>query len=69
MRYSPLSRVRRYWLKYKVEITETLQRVVEVEASDLRTALLQAEESCNNGEIDLYYEDFVGRDIRPYEEN
>lgn len=39
--------------KYKVEITETLQKVVEVEAENERDAILKTKEMYHNEEIVL----------------
>lgn len=45
-------------MKYKVEITETLSKTVEVEATSLDEAIERVEEQWNNSDIVLYPEDF-----------
>ena len=45
---------------YKVRITETLQRVVEVSALNSAAALLQIHSEFDNGNIALDNADFVG---------
>ncbi len=50
--------------KFVVEITETLQRQVEVEASDEKEALNKVMEMYNEEEIVLDYVDFVGNDFQ-----
>lgn len=45
---------------YKVQITETLQRIVEVEAEDMDQAIADIEWQHEIGEIVLDAEDFVG---------
>ena len=52
--------------KYRIEIEEILQRVEEVEASNLEEALDIIDEKYNNQEIVLDYEDFKGHEIREY---
>lgn len=48
--------------KFYIEVTETLQRIVAVEAEDLEEAYERVEEWANEGE-GLDYEDFVNRDF------
>lgn len=48
--------------KFYIEVTETLQRIVSVEAANLEDAYEQVEEWANEGE-GLTYEDFVSRDF------
>ena len=48
---------------YKVEITETLQRVIEVEAKSEEEALETIEEQYRDEEIVLDYGDFMGYDV------
>lgn len=55
-------------MKYKIEITETLQRVVEVEADNLSNAILQVTRAYNDEEIVLDAMDFVGFEIKEYQE-
>ena len=45
--------------KYKVEITETLKRVVEIEANNEENALYEVTKKYKNSEIVLDYSDFV----------
>lgn len=45
-------------MKYKVEITETLSKTVEVEATSLDEAIERVEDQWNNSDIVLYPEDF-----------
>lgn len=51
---------------YKLNVTETYNRVITVGASSLEEAIEIAEEKCNSGEIDLTYSDFLERSIEPY---
>lgn len=53
---------------YKVEITETLQKVVEVEADTLNEAILKVCEGYNHEQHILDANDFVGVDIKEYKE-
>lgn len=46
--------------KFKVEITETLRRVVEVEAIDASEAEDKVEEQWSDSDIVLDYDDFDG---------
>lgn len=55
-------------MKYKIEITETLQRVIEIEARSLSDAVVQITRDYNNGEIVLDAMDFVGFNIKEYQE-
>ncbi len=52
--------------KYKIEIEEILQRVVDVEADNLAEALDKVQEQYDNEEITLDYNDFKDVDIRQY---
>lgn len=54
--------------KYKIEITETLQKVVEVEAETLKDALGITEDMWNGNEIMLYADDFKGVEFSEYKE-
>lgn len=54
--------------KFKLEITETLSRVVEVEADTYDDALEQVTEQYNNADIVLDWEDSQGTDIKEYHE-
>lgn len=55
-------------MMYKVEVTETLQRVVEVDADSMAEAIDLVVDKCNEGTIELTAEDFVCRDIDLFEE-
>lgn len=48
--------------KYYIEVTETLRRIVAVEAENLEDAYQQVEDWANEG-VGLSYEDFVSRDF------
>ena len=48
----------------KIVITEYLEKVIDVEADDITTALRIANDKINSGEVELTAEDFTGRDIR-----
>lgn len=50
--------------KFTVEVTETLQRQVEVEASDEKEALNKVMDMYADEEIVLDYVDFVGNDFQ-----
>ncbi len=56
-------------MKYKVEITEWLQKVVEVEASDKNEACRKVSEMYRNSEIVLNDEDFLDKEITLFEED
>ena len=47
----------------KIVITEYLEKVIDVEADDITTALRIANDRINSGEVELTAEDFTGRDI------
>lgn len=46
-------------MKYQVEITETLQKTVEVEAESERDAISKVEDQYYNNEIELDTSDFI----------
>ena len=46
-------------MKYQVEITETLQKTIEVEAESEREAISKVEDQYYNGEIELDTSDFI----------
>ena len=48
---------------YKLELVETLSRIVEVEAESYEEALEKLEDDYNNQRIILDSNDFVGHDI------
>lgn len=50
-------------MKFQINIVETLQRLVEVEAEDKDTALQLAKDKWNQGEIVLDADDFTGVDF------
>ncbi len=50
-------------MKVKVEITETLQRIVEFEAESIEDAERQAWDSYRNADIILGPDDFVSSDV------
>lgn len=51
--------------KYKIEVEEVFQRIIEVEAESLDEAINIVTEDMECGE-GLTYEDFIERDVRPY---
>lgn len=51
-------------MKYKVEITETLQRVIEVEASTVEDAERAALKLYRNSEVVLSADDFVAVEVK-----
>lgn len=53
---------------YKVEVTETLQRVIEVDADSMSEAIELVEFCTNDGSIELAAEDFVGREFKVLED-
>lgn len=48
---------------YKIQITETLQRVIDIEANSLQDAMSIINMQYTNEDIVLDYDDFVGYDI------
>lgn len=54
--------------KVKVQVTEHLQKVVEVDAINGSDACEKVEEMVNESEIILTADDFTTRDIEPYED-
>lgn len=55
-------------MKYKVEITETLQRVIEVKADSLSQAVTKITKDYSDGKIVLDSNDFVEFKILEYKE-
>lgn len=53
---------------FKIEIMETLSRVIEVEAENIDDAIKIAKESYFSEEIVLDYTDFVDVEITPFDE-
>lgn len=52
--------------KYIIEITETLQRMIEVEAKDEKSAILDVAERYKKGEIVLDSSDFIEYEIKGF---
>lgn len=50
--------------KYKIEITETLQRTIEVEKDSILDALNEVELKYNNEEIVLDSSDFIEKEFK-----
>ena len=50
--------------KFVVEVTETLQRQVEIEADNEQEALQKVKELYRDEEIILDWQDFVGNDFQ-----
>lgn len=48
---------------FYISVTETLNRVVAVDAEDLDEAIEKVENACNSSVVDLTAEDFVGREF------
>lgn len=55
-------------MKYQIAITETLQKIVDVEADTASDAIVQVTRDYSKGEINLDGMDYVGFDIREYKE-
>ena len=55
--------------EYKIEVVETLSRIISVEAENLEDAIKKVSVQYDSNEIVLDYEDYKGYDILPYEEN
>ena len=55
-------------MKFKIEITETLQEIVEVEAKNLTEAITSVEKDYNDGKIVLDSMNFVCYEINKYKE-
>ena len=55
--------------KYKVEITEYLQKIVEVEADSADSAVSKVEDDYNKEKIVLDSSDFIDKDIEIYNPN
>ena len=53
--------------KYTIEVKETLQRLLEVEAENLNEAIEIVSKKYDDGEIILDFNDYVGCDIVPFE--
>lgn len=55
-------------MEYAVEITETLQRVVYVEADSACSAVAKVHDMIDTGNIVLGSDDFADREVRIYSE-
>lgn len=55
--------------KFKIEIEETLQRVVEVNANNLSDAIQKVEEKYKNEEYVLNENDFKGVEFNEYKDD
>lgn len=53
--------------KYKIEITETLQKVIEIEADNEETAILIAKMKYRNQEVILDENDFIEVGFKPFD--
>lgn len=53
-------------MKYQIEITEVLNRVVEIEAENIDKAIEKAKEQYNNEEIVLDSEDYLDTGFSEY---
>ena len=53
---------------YKIEIEETLQKVVEIQASSLDEAISIAQERYSNEEYILNEDDYKGSEFREYKD-
>ena len=54
--------------KYKVEITEYLQRTIEVDAKDKKEAYSKVKQMYDNEEIVLSADDFTDKEIKVLED-
>lgn len=54
--------------KYQIEIEETLQKVVEIEANSLDEAIDIAQNRYSNQEYILDYEDYKGVEFKEYKD-
>ena len=55
-------------MKYKVEITEYLQRIIEVDAKDENEAYLKVKQMYDDEEIILSADDFIEKEIKVLED-
>jgi hypothetical protein len=51
-------------MKYKIEITETLQKTIEVDADNLSDAISKVKELYYKEDIVLDYSDYIDTDIK-----
>lgn len=49
---------------FYISVTETLNRIVEVQAESSDEAIEKVEDACNDGMVELDWKDFVDRDIQ-----
>ena len=56
-------------MKFKLEITECLQKVIEVEAKTKEEAYNKVSRMYRNGEIVLDSNDFIDKEINFFEDN
>lgn len=49
---------------YYISVTETLKRIIEVQAESSNEAIAKVEEACDEGIIDLDCKDFVEREVQ-----
>ena len=54
-------------MKYKIEITEILQKTIEVDADDLESAILMVKEKYKNSEIILDDTSYIDTEIKVVE--
>ena len=54
-------------MKIKVEVTEILQRIVEVDADDVKDAIDKVEELYKNEDIILDYSDYISTEFKVVE--
>ena len=55
-------------LSFEIEVTETLQRTITIEAEDLGEAIKLVEEQLNDETIVLDDSDFITREVRKAEQ-
>ena len=49
---------------YYISVTETLSRIVEVQAESSDEAIAKVEDACDDGIVELDWQDFVNRDVQ-----
>ena len=49
---------------YYISVTETLSRIVAVQAESSDEAIAKVEDACDDGIIALAWQDFVNRDVQ-----
>lgn len=55
-------------MKFKIQITETLQKVVEVEAENLSDAITKTKLAYYNGLIELNENDYITTEMEEYKD-